>query len=223
MPAKKIGVIHHASGIYGFFNTVTGKSYVGSALDLYARLRYHLCHLRKGDHKNKHLQASWMVHGESAFVWAVLEYVPDKMQLLRREQEWIDCLDSAYNKSRIAGGCHGVKATKEKRAKISASLKKKYREDKEFRKSQSERLARLSNTEEEKKRRSLFRKKQWEDPEYRAKIIAANKGKKVSDKTRAKMRKAQRKRYEEHPEQLEALKAQAKRAIESRWRKRKEV
>jgi group I intron endonuclease len=59
----------------------------------------------------------------SAFIFVVLEKVPDKWDLLNREQVWIDALNAVtdgYNCTPTAGSCLGNIHPPETRAKISA-------------------------------------------------------------------------------------------------------
>lgn len=62
--------------IYQITNMVNGKFYIGSA-DSFARREWqHKYDLKRGAHKNPHLQASWNKYGPDAFVFEVLEEVP---------------------------------------------------------------------------------------------------------------------------------------------------
>lgn len=61
------------SGIYSIRNTINGKIYVGSAVNLYKRRLNHLSTLRRNTHKNPHLQASFNKHGEDSFEFITLE------------------------------------------------------------------------------------------------------------------------------------------------------
>jgi hypothetical protein len=54
-------------GIYLFTNVGDGKNYVGSTEVLANRRHQHVSDLRKGKHKNVHLQRAWDKHGEEAF------------------------------------------------------------------------------------------------------------------------------------------------------------
>lgn len=45
-------------GIYMIFNTINGKRYVGSSLDIYGRLHDHISNLNSQTAHNKHLQAA---------------------------------------------------------------------------------------------------------------------------------------------------------------------
>ena len=59
-------------GIYKITNTVNGKIYIGSAVDLSRRKRDHFWSLRKGTHCNAYLQKSFNKYGENNFSFEVL-------------------------------------------------------------------------------------------------------------------------------------------------------
>jgi group I intron endonuclease len=78
-----------ARGIYKIINVVNNKFYVGSAVDLKRRKSRHFSELRNGKHNNRHLQAAWLKYGEEAFVFAVVEALPDDADLLAAENIWL--------------------------------------------------------------------------------------------------------------------------------------
>jgi len=131
---KALGV----SGVYAILNTNTGKSYIGSSVDLRKRLLKHFDFLEKGGHHSLKLQNSWNKHGANAFDCKILELV-GKEDLLTREQFFLDFFKSSeeggYNISRIAGSPMSGK-------KHSADTKQKM----------SERGKLRRHTEEEKKK-----------------------------------------------------------------------
>lgn len=95
------------SGVYQIRCIATGKIYVGSAVDLRKRWGQHVRRLRRGKHRNKHLQHAWNKYGEAAFEFEVLELV-DAPALLQAEQAWIDrtgCTDRniGFNVYWVAG------------------------------------------------------------------------------------------------------------------------
>lgn len=89
-------------GIYAIRNTINGKVYVGSALDIRTRWYSHRCCLNKGTHGNQHLQWAWKKYGAEAFCFDVLEEESDPDQLLLREAHWIDELDALTDGYNIA-------------------------------------------------------------------------------------------------------------------------
>jgi group I intron endonuclease len=149
--------------IYSITNTITGKLYIGSAYEVKARWACHLSTLRNNKHHSPHLQRSWNIHGESAFVFDLVETGLDEAILVVREQYWMDYYQSydpskGYNVNPIAGRVvtpwmKGKQHTPESKKKISDSGKGKVR------------------SEESKKRYSDARKKMWADPEYREKTL----------------------------------------------------
>lgn len=78
-----------ARGIYKIINVINNKFYVGSAVDLKRRKTRHFSELRTGKHKNRHLQAAWVKYGEQAFVFVVVEELPDDADLLAAENVWL--------------------------------------------------------------------------------------------------------------------------------------
>lgn len=113
------------SGIYAIRNTVSGRIYVGSAINIRQRWRAHRSLLGKGKHHSVTLQRSWIKHGEGVFSFDILEVVTEKASLLSREQNWIDTLNAAcpkrgFNNYAIAGSPLGSKRTPEQRAALSA-------------------------------------------------------------------------------------------------------
>lgn len=109
------------SAIYKIENTFSGRVYVGSAVNFANRKRQHLKRLNAGNHHSKKLQNAWNKYGEAAFVFAVVEAVERKEELLQREQYWIDSLESYYNIARVAGSPLGLKHSEATKAAMSLS------------------------------------------------------------------------------------------------------
>lgn len=96
-----------SSGVYQILCIPTGKIYIGSAVDPWARWGKHRSNLRRGTHHNFHLQRAWNKYGETNFEFSVLELVGTS-DLLRAEQVWIDRTGCAarktgFNISNVAG------------------------------------------------------------------------------------------------------------------------
>jgi group I intron endonuclease len=85
------------SGIYGIFNKINGKVYVGSSINLNNRHNQHFNYLKYNRHYNAYLQAAWNKYGEENFEFVILEKIkyPTKKKLEKREQYWINYCDSA--------------------------------------------------------------------------------------------------------------------------------
>jgi group I intron endonuclease len=116
------------TGVYRWFCTTSGKSYVGSTVrSLVHRERVHRSELRGRYHKNRYFQSAWDKHGEATFNFEVLERCPPD-RCIEREQHWIDYYQAAdrrfgYNLAPTAGNCAGIEQTEESNAKRAASLR----------------------------------------------------------------------------------------------------
>lgn len=114
-----------ASGVYAIIHRESEKFYIGSAMNLGARLSAHRCHLRIGDHPNSKLQRAWNKYGADAFEFAVLHTCPAE-ERRAREQDAIDRLHPGYNIALyVDAPAKGLKATPETCKKISDGLKGK--------------------------------------------------------------------------------------------------
>src|SRR5258708_40355023 len=96
------------SGIYRFVNWANGKMYIGSAVNLKNRKKNHLISLRLNKHFNRYLQAAYNKGGGCNILFEVIEYVENKVNLIEREQYYLDKFKSyerevGYNLSPTAG------------------------------------------------------------------------------------------------------------------------
>lgn len=74
--------------IYQITNMLTGDFYIGSAQSFARREWQHRYDLKRGKHKNPHMQASWNKYGEEAFVFEILEEHPDGADILDVENTY---------------------------------------------------------------------------------------------------------------------------------------
>lgn len=99
------GAILALSGIYAIRNKVSGKVYIGRAINLEKRKRRHFAMLRLGNHHSEKLQRAWNKSGPDAFVAETLiRCHRDHLELF--EQICIDGYDSyrdGYNACPISG------------------------------------------------------------------------------------------------------------------------
>jgi len=107
------------SGIYQIKNTIDGKKYIGSSVNIRKRWNSHKSSLERGDHHSSHLQNAWNKFGKDNFVFEILEEVCKISDLITAEQKYIiqyrasDRI-SGYNIAPFAGGsCLGVRHTPE--------------------------------------------------------------------------------------------------------------
>jgi group I intron endonuclease len=112
------------SGIYEIRNTVNGRCYYGSAIDVERRESDHRKGLNGEYHGNGYLQRAWKKYGESAFTFSLLEIVDKKEDLIPREQVYLDEAFlprklRPYNICRVAGSLLGTRRTDECRARLS--------------------------------------------------------------------------------------------------------
>lgn len=160
--------------IYKIINVLNNSFYVGSAVNYEKRKARHLWRLRRGDHANKHLQAAWLKYGEKAFVFAVVQEVPEADDLLAAENIWLKehvgkdyCYNIATDATAPQLGMSGEKNamwgktfthTEDAKARIGAASK-----------------ARVQTDEEKAKRRATMRGKP-QPAAVRAKISATLSG-----------------------------------------------
>lgn len=169
------------SGVYGIYNTITKKWYVGSGADLYTRWHVHKHHLCSRTHHSKHLQSSWLKYGGGRFAFYILERCSPE-DCVELEQSWIDALDSAnpecgYNILPKAGSCLGIKRSEETKAKMREAAKKRG-------------CTHLT----------IYAK----SPEGRLRSSKINKGKKVSSETRAKISASVKAKVPEYVDKMKA-------------------
>ena len=91
----KIDDVPRAPGIYRITCNENKRVYVGQSTNMRDRAGYHIRHLKRGSHTNKHLQNAWNKYGEGSFVIDVLERCPKSFDVLNeREIYWINKLDA---------------------------------------------------------------------------------------------------------------------------------
>src|ERR1700748_811661 len=133
------------TSIYRWTHIESGKSYIGSAIDLSKRLKnyYNLSYLEKETKKsNSMIYKALIKYGYSSLKLDILEYCTSSV-LIFREQYYLDNLNPDYNILKTAGSIKGFKhseasielmrlsklgrsRTKEAKLKISANSVQAY-------------------------------------------------------------------------------------------------
>lgn len=83
--------------VYQITNMLTGDFYIGSAQSFARREWQHRYALKRNEHKNPHMQASWNKYGEDAFVFEVLEELPEGADVLGAENKYLHAHVGQYN------------------------------------------------------------------------------------------------------------------------------
>jgi hypothetical protein len=116
--------------IYRITNMANGKFYIGSAESFARREWQHKYALRRNEHKNPHLQASWNKHGEEMFVFEVVEEIPEGEEQLAWEDKWLrECVGKpdCYNVNTLATAPRlGLTLSEESKQQLSANRKGKH-------------------------------------------------------------------------------------------------
>jgi group I intron endonuclease len=196
------------TGVYVIEHIASGKKYVGSAAKSFSqRWGNHRRTLRKGTHKNAHLQSAWSKYGEDAFVFRIVKRTSPE-DAVDSEQAHIDLYQACdptmgYNNAPIAGSNLGYKHTDEARANMSLAQKVWKRNP-----HSSETIANMSAAKMGKKRKPFTAEARANmsivkmgnkhnlgrtlTAEHRANLSAATKGRPKTAETRERMSAAQK-------------------------------
>ncbi len=187
------------SGIYSIRNLINGKIYIGSAIDIERRWKYHKNRLRHNKHDNVYLQRSWHKYGENNFKFVIVRLVKFKTMLVMCEQIYLDLYESykrenGYNILKFASSLLGHKLSEEAKDHLSKIMSGK--------------------------NNPMFGKKHTD--EAKRKISAYNKIRKFSAETRNKISKnhKDKKHSEEHKRKISLSEKGRKQSIEEREKNR---
>ena len=142
----------NSCGVYCLVNKVSSKVYIGSGTNVRNRLMGHFWELRRGVHKNRHLQASFNKYGEDSFSWFVLEMC-DLSIKYEREQFWIDEFDAVRSGYNIRPRADYKTVNEDTKKRISAALK--------ARKSRMPEYVKAALVEANKRRKGEPRSSEW--------------------------------------------------------------
>jgi len=200
------------SGIYRIRNVISGKEYIGSSCNVRRRLTAHKWRLNNKLHTNPILQASWGVHGESAFIFEIIELCGIE-SLIEREQYWIDEASSRvklFNVRLVASSNRGL-VSKQRGIPLSPQRKKSHQEgcakrrgvkrpefDEEWRKAIGQGSLGHITSEETKKKLSIANKGKKRTPEQVDNIRRGLLGKSKSEEAKRNMSESRRKWFAEN-------------------------
>ena len=119
---KLLSNLRKVTGIYLLHNNVNGKQYIGSAYDLSKRLSNYFYPSRLLD--KRYVSNSILKYGHNNFIVVILEIISitgeiSKLDILKREQYFIDLYKPILNMNPKAGSSLGFKQTKESKLLIS--------------------------------------------------------------------------------------------------------
>jgi len=131
-----------ARAIYKITNTVNGKFYVGSSVNTRDRFKRHKRLLKRNKHHSAYLQNAWNKHGAEAFVFHVIEIIPEWENLQAAEDVWLKehvgqkhCYNVGTRSNAPWRGVtgkdmpnYGKPVSEETRQKIRDSINEKYKD-----------------------------------------------------------------------------------------------
>ena len=189
--------------IYGWYNTKSGKWYIGQTIDEECRFKRHIYNaINKKDNSKFH--RALRKYGLDNWVYCVLEYNILRENLNLKEQEWIEYYDSYYSGYNLTtGGDTNCIFSEEVKRKISESRKGQHscwkgkHLPKKTREKISNALKGQNKSEETKRKLSEYHKQligeknpfygKHHSEETRKKLSESHKGKRMSEETRKKI------------------------------------
>lgn len=174
--------------IYKISNSINNKFYIGSALKFKNRYRQHKHHLLKNTHCNRKLQNFVNKYGFETLNFEIIEF--NVLNIIEREQYYIDTLNPFFNICKIAYSCIGTKRTIEQKMYMVKQRNKISPYQKGWKHNEIS-LIKISNsrkgflhTDLAKKKISIAGKGRIVSNQTRIKISKSSKGKIVSEETK---------------------------------------
>lgn len=117
------------SGVYCILCGSNNKFYIGSSSDMTSRWHGHISALRHNKHHSYYLQQCFNKYSVGNFLFIVIERC-EKEQLIDKEQQWIDRMNSANNKigfnsCPVAGNCEGLVKSESTKIKHAEAVARK--------------------------------------------------------------------------------------------------
>lgn len=192
------------SGVYMIRNTQSGFVYIGSSVNIVARLARHQRDLKNRRHANWKLVRDFVRYGQEAFLFSVLESCSvDELRLI--EQKYIDVCVKAGISYNLRLEAERPTLHSDTKIKMSKAHTERYKDA--VARAVTAKAVKEAYTEKHRCAHSSFMKEKWKDSEYREKALAnlklasRFKGRKHSKETRLKMSLAHLARNRKEPEE----------------------
>ena len=173
---SKKGLIHD-SCIYKIVSKKTKKCYIGSAKKFNRRKSAHLWHLKKGSHHSSYLQNHVNKYGLDDIVFEILAFV-DILELVEKEQYYIDLFRPEFNISKNAYSTLGVKCSEEKKELLKKLFTGRKATPEAVEANRLGQLKRLPPTEETRRKISLANKGRVVSEDFKIKNLFSQKTRK---------------------------------------------
>lgn len=209
---------YKVSAIYTITNLINDKIYVGYSKDYHGRKYTHFNMLRKGYHHCIHLQNAYNEYGENNFKAEILEEYPEGL-LIAMEHYWATILnthDSRYGyNDRETNPYNEYVWTKERRLKLSNSLKnsdklKKSTKENGLKRRGRKMLKEQTERQFEARKQNAKERGYYHSQETIEKISKSNVGRIISQETKDKQRKSRVELIAKRPDLLENLRQSKK-------------
>lgn len=219
--------VDNCVGIYGIFNLIIGKIYIGSSNNLPRRKHEHFYRLKNNRLGNHPLQNAYNKYGKESFKFYIIEYC-NKNELVEKEQYYLELFktyrrDCGYNCRHIAEVNSGYKFSEITRKRMSEghlskvpNLSDKQKEERRERMLGNKFMLGYKHSEETRKKISDTNKGKRHSEESKKKMAQAQKGKKCSERTKKKLSDKLSLRWKD--EEFTPIKEKLSEEMKLRWK-----
>lgn len=120
---KSIKDLKGKRGIYMWYNNITNDYYIGSSINLYNRLNNYYYKSRLNN--NSKISRALIKYGHKNFTLIIIEILENNLNIIEKEQYYINLLNPIYNILTIAYSSKGFKFNHSDIAKKKISLNRK--------------------------------------------------------------------------------------------------
>lgn len=116
---KSIKDLKGKRGIYMWYNNINGNYYIGSSINLYNRLNNYYYQSRLNN--NSKISRALLKYGHENFTLIIIEILKDDINIIDKEQYYINLLNPIYNILPLAYSSKGFKFNHSASAKLKIS------------------------------------------------------------------------------------------------------